>query len=244
VGAVAPVVESVADPVVPVVGGVVPVIAPVAPPVGRSRGPASTVAPFGAVAAAPATGRLLAPVAEPTRSAADVAISGRWIGAARASARALGAAPGVAAPVLVPGPRAVVAPARVVTMPVGNRSLFAPAAGRPTRWLPGLGTAAGGVSALPWSSGPRGVTVAAVSRSASSVAGAAGRAPLAPVAPAAPTGAGSGASVGGGLGGWSGGPGALLLALFVLALCGAYRFLFAPAVYRPVAFVSLVERPG
>jgi hypothetical protein len=32
--------------------------------------------------------------------------------------------------------------------------------------------------------------------------------------------------------------------LFVLALCAGYRFLFAPASWRPVVLVSLVERPG
>jgi hypothetical protein len=36
----------------------------------------------------------------------------------------------------------------------------------------------------------------------------------------------------------------LLLSFFVVALCAAYRFVLAAAVFRPAAFISLVERPG
>jgi hypothetical protein len=76
-----------------------------------------------------------------------------------------------------------------------------------------------------------------------SAARSADRSPLAPAAPGG-IGAGSAAGSGGSAGGWSGGPGALLLSLFALALCAGYRFLLAPAGFRSVALVSLVERPG
>jgi hypothetical protein len=83
------------------------------------------------------------------------------------------------------------------------------------------------------SSSPRNAAAAPIAR----------RGPGVPVA-AGGFGAGSAAGVGGGAGGWAGGPGALLFGFFVLALCAGYRFVFAAAGFRPVAFVSLVERPG
>jgi hypothetical protein len=68
----------------------------------------------------------------------------------------------------------------------------------------------------------------------------------APSAPGAPGGAGTGSSSAfGGTGGGSfGGFGAVLLSFFVLALCASSRLLLTPAVWRPVAFISLLERPG
>jgi hypothetical protein len=41
-----------------------------------------------------------------------------------------------------------------------------------------------------------------------------------------------------------GGAGALVLGLFLVALGAGSRFVFAPAGFRSVAFISLVERPG
>jgi hypothetical protein len=78
--------------------------------------------------------------------------------------------------------------------------------------------------------------VSSVSRSASG----------SPVAPVVPGGVGVGgvAGAGGGAGGLFGGPGALVLGLFLVALGAGYRFVFAAAGFRSAAFISLVERPG
>jgi hypothetical protein len=65
--------------------------------------------------------------------------------------------------------------------------------------------------------------------------------------PGIPGGAGAGSSsaFGGSAGGWSGGFAALFVAFTALALCVAgARVSPAPARWRPVAFISLLERPG
>jgi hypothetical protein len=250
---VAPVVKTVTDPLAPVGGPGAPVITPVTRLVAPdapthtpapTRTPAPTLAPLSALAPPPATPRTIAPIAQRTPSTPGVPTSAPRMGAPRTTAPAPGPAPAITAPVLVPGPTPAVAPAQILTTPARNPSLPAPAARRPAQWLPTPRSAASGVAAFPWSFGPRGVTLTPVTRSTPSVAASAARTPLAPAVPATPTGAGSAPLAGSGIGGWSGGPGALLLTLFAVALCAAYRFLLAPAAYRPAAFVSLVERPG
>jgi hypothetical protein len=65
--------------------------------------------------------------------------------------------------------------------------------------------------------------------------------------PGSPGGAGAGSSsaFGGSAGGWSGGFAALFVVFTALALCVAgSRVSPAPARWRPVAFISLLERPG
>jgi hypothetical protein len=73
------------------------------------------------------------------------------------------------------------------------------------------------------------------------------RAPDSPVSPGVPGLAGSGspwASGAAGGGGSGGGIAGLLMAFGALALGAASRFILPTVRIRPVAFISLLERPG
>jgi hypothetical protein len=99
---------------------------------------------------------------------------------------------------------------------------------------------------FPSLTGPRGVgfAVAGVSRAPSAGSGAGGG-HGAPVLPVDPGGVGVGSSSSGGVSaGGFGGPGALLFGLLALAFGACYRLLLLPAAFRPLALISLVERPG
>jgi hypothetical protein len=66
----------------------------------------------------------------------------------------------------------------------------------------------------------------------------------APGAPGAPAGAGPSSAFGGASGGSPGGLALLVLSFVTLVLGASYRLSLGPAVYRPLAFISLLERPG
>jgi hypothetical protein len=261
VGPLAPVVVSLR----PVVDAVAPVVQPLAP-VARMLAPViapviETLRPV-----APGSSATVA-LPTPSRAVAPAAVTGgaRGPGGAVLAATTM-AAPGHPTPVgrgggagAAPRPRAPLVHLQPVPVTTGdsaagttamtaNRSSGATLADvsptrRPTAATTGLPAAA---AARAFSLLPDVGRAVPASVAATAPASADGAGRSSPMTPSAPGGAGAGvaAGVGGFGGGWSGGPGLLLFALFAVALCAASRLVLAPAGFRPVVFVSLLERPG
>jgi hypothetical protein len=236
----AAVLGAVARPLVPVVGGGTPLVSSTLTPVAGSGAPvalrSAVIATERSPAATIASSLVIAAVTTSSRGAPPA------VGGLRAATTGSPAVTSISARVRIAAGASVLATR--ANRRAGLSFPAAPAASAP-RELPAAWPRNVRIFAFPFSGAVGGATLTqtAPARPTAPTAPSVDRTPVAPAVPA-PTGVGSAAGAGGAAGGWSGGPGALLLSLFALALGAGYRFLLAPAAQRPAAFVSLVERPG